>query len=414
MSAREWSLQECIDYAIEHNVEVKSRRLSAQDGERAVTEARDQFLPELSGYAGQNFNFGRGLSADNTYVNRNTSSFSTGASLSLPIFQGLSAIRGVDYAKASLLALLEQTEVAKDNVELNVIGLYLQSLYASEQASLARLQVSISEKELARRRALFEAGRIPELDIAQAEAQLANDRLTLTNAQNDSTLALLDLAQTLNLDNGEVFGIQMLGDENLPIVNPEDVYRNALVRNHAMRAGQLQIDAANANMRVAQTGYIPKLSFSAGLGTNYYTTTGYDNGSFGTQMKQNFAKSIGFNLSIPIFDAFRTRNNISRARSSVTSAELQLEDQRQRLYKSISQAYTQAVAAAKKQESADIAATASKTAFEAMELKYNHGRANATEFDKAKADYLSALSQALQAKYEKILRARILSFYNKE
>ena len=129
--AREWSLDDCIAYAIDHNIEVRQRMVSQQQGELSVTEAKDQFLPQLNGYGSQSFNFGRGLTADNTYANRNTSSFSVGASLSLPIFQGLRAVRNLKYSQTNLRALVERTEAAKDNVTLNVIGAYLQALYAS-------------------------------------------------------------------------------------------------------------------------------------------------------------------------------------------------------------------------------------------------------------------------------------------
>lgn len=113
--------------------------MSQQQGELSVTEAKDQFLPQLNGYGSQNFNFGRGLTADNTYANRNTSSFSVGASLSMPILQGLRAVRNLKYSQTSLRALVERTEAAKDNVTLNVIGAYLQALYASEMVRVANI-----------------------------------------------------------------------------------------------------------------------------------------------------------------------------------------------------------------------------------------------------------------------------------
>ena len=129
-TAQTWTLDRCIDYAVEHNTEVRRSLLSARQGELAVTEAKDRFLPQLSGYGSQSFNFGRGLTADNTYANRNTSSFSVGAQLQVPVFQGLAAVRNLKYSRTSMRALLERCEAAKDDVTLNVIGQYLQALYA--------------------------------------------------------------------------------------------------------------------------------------------------------------------------------------------------------------------------------------------------------------------------------------------
>lgn len=412
-SAQGWTLDQCVEYAIAHNINVAQARLSAYQGELAVTEAKDRFLPNLSGYASQSFNFGRGLTADNTYANRNTTSFSTGASLSLPVFQGTAAIKRLKYSRTALSALLEETEAAKDDVTLNVITLYLQSLYANEMLAVARENLNISRGELARRSSLLEAGKIPELDIYEARSQVATDELSLVNAENDSVIALLDLAQLLNLPAETPFAITPLDDSDAILLNPEEVYANALVSNHSMRAADLRVKAAEKNVAVAKAAYIPTISFSAGIGTNYYKTSGYNNDTFGAQMRHNFAKSIGFNLSVPLFDGFSTRNSVRRARADQISANLQLDDRRNQLYKAINQAYTQAVGSAKKLESSRVAVESARAAFDAMQVKYDNGRANATEYEKAKSTYITAQTQAIQAKYETILRARILNFYNK-
>lgn len=413
-SARTWNLDSCISYAIENNINVKQQRLSQLQGELDVTDAKDRFLPQVSGYASESFSFGRGLTADNTYANRNTNSFSVGASLNLPIFQGLSAIRRLSYSRTNLKALLEQTEAAKDDVTLNVISQYLQTLYASEVLRVARINLEISQNELLRRRELLEAGKIPELDIFEAEAAVSNGELSVTQAANDSVLAVLELTQLLNLPDAQNFYIEPLEDGKPFIEEPEAVFANAWANNHSVRAGRLQEEAAKKNVLVAKSAYIPTLSFSAGIGTNYYKTSGFSNENFGAQMRHNFAKQLGFSLSVPIFDAFSTRNNVKRARLQQENARLSLENTRNQLYKSIMQAYTQAVGAAKKQESSEKAVASARAAFDAIQVKYNNGRANNTEFEKAKSDYTSALVQEVQARYERILRARILQFYNKQ
>ena len=183
--------------------------------------------------------------------------------------------------------------------------------------------------------------------------------------------------------------------------------------NHSIRAGVLENEAAEQNVAVAKSAYIPTLSFNAGIGTNYYKTSGFSNERFAEQMRHNFAKSIGFSVSVPIFDAFSARNSVRRARIQQQNVQLQLDDARNRLYKAITQAHTQAVASLKKQSAAQVAVASTKAAFEAMQLKFDNGRANATEFEKAKSDYTSSLADFVQAKFETILRARILAFYNK-
>lgn len=412
-SAATWSLDSCVSYAISHNINVQSRLLQEENGRLGVTEAKDRFLPNINGYGSQSFSFGRGLTAENTYANRNTSSFSVGANLSLPIFQGLAGVRRLDYAKASLKALLEQTEAAKDDVTLNVITQYLQALYAGELLQVARERLKISTSELQRRQTLLEAGKIPELDIYEARSQVSQDELNLVNCTNDSIIALLDLAQLLNLPDADGFAIEPLADSDMPLLSPEEVWANASERNHSLRAGRLEAEAADKNVSLAKTGYIPTISFSAGLGTNYYRTSGFTNENFSQQMRHNFAKQLGFSISIPIFDAFSTRNSVRRAHVQAHSTRLQLDDSRQRLYKAIVQAYTQAKAAHTKRDAAEVAVESSRAAFEAMKVKFDNGRATPTEYEKTRSDYTNALAEAVQAKYEAILRARILLFYNK-
>lgn len=412
-SAATWSLDSCVSYAISHNINVQSRLLQEENGRLGVTEAKDRFLPNINGYGSQSFSFGRGLTAENTYANRNTSSFSVGANLSLPIFQGLAGVRRLDYAKASLKALLEQTEAAKDDVTLNVITQYLQALYAGELLQVARERLKISTSELQRRQTLLEAGKIPELDIYEARSQVSQDELNLVNCTNDSIIALLDLAQLLNLPDTDGFAIEPLADSDMPLLSPEEVWANASERNHSLRAGRLEAEAADKNVSLAKTGYIPTISFSAGLGTNYYRTSGFTNENFSQQMRHNFAKQLGFSISIPIFDAFSTRNSVRRAHVQAHSTRLQLDDSRQRLYKAIVQAYTQAKAAHTKRDAAEVAVESSRAAFEAMKVKFDNGRATPTEYEKTRSDYTNALAESVQAKYEAILRARILLFYNK-
>lgn len=412
--AKTWTLDECVTYAIDHNIDVQSRKVSALEGELAVTEAKDRFLPQVQAYGSQSFNFGRGLTADNTYANRNTSSFALGANLQMPIFQGLRNVRNLEYSKVNLRALIERTGAAKDNVTLNVIGGYLQALYAQEMLGVANENLAISKRELERREKLLEAGKIPELDLYEARAQVAQDELTVVNSQNDSITALLDLAQMLNLENYTDFAIVPLTDTRMDILNADEVFANAMRNNHEIKAAGIESEAAQKYIGVARTGYIPTLSFNAGLGTNYYKTSGFTNEDFGAQFRHNFSKSIGFSLSVPIFDGLNTRNSVRRAKAQAAVSALRFDDARNNLYKSITTAYTQAVAAQKKYAASKVSVESSLAAFNAIQVKYNNGRATPTEFSKAKSDYTNALANQVQAKYEAMLRARILAFYNRQ
>lgn len=415
MMAESWNLDSCISYAVKHNITVKNRELSVVSGELDITEAKDNFLPNIYGGANQSFSFGRGLTADNMYANRNTSQFGWSVQMSMPLFQGLRNVRNLDYTRANYRMLVEQLESAKDDITLSVIAQYLQVLYYEEIYKVSLEQLRLSQVEYDRRKELLEAGKIPELDLLQAESQVAQDELTVVNSLNNKDLALLDLAQLLELRSEEDFSILPLEDSiiDIPLPSPEEIYEYALNDNHSIIASRLGVEVAGKYLKVAQTGYIPTLSFSAGLGSSYYKTSGFDNENFSNQMRHNLSESLGLSLNIPIFDSFTTRNSIRKAKVQQISAQLQLSDTELQLYKTIQQAHAQAIAAEKKMKSSTIAERASGAALDAMREKYNYGKANATEFEQAKTQYFQAASDRIQAKYETILRRRILEFYGK-
>lgn len=412
-AAEKWSLDSCINYAVSHNISVKNAMVDRYSAELGVTEAKDAFLPEAQAQASQSFNFGRGLTAENTYANRNTSQTGWSVGVSLPLFQGLSAVRQLDYSRAYLKTVAEQVEATKDNVELQVIVQYLQVLYAGELEDVASEQKRLSEVQLERSRILVEEGKLPELELTQAEAQVAKDNLSVVNARNDRMLALLDLSQLLQLPSSDGFDVRPLPEEQSRTLSSDEVYTSALQSNHGVLAARYETEAADRNIRLAKTGYLPRLSFNAGIGSSYYHLSGFENAPFHRQMRDNFNTSVGFTLSIPLFDAFATRNRVKRAEVAMTTARLRQEDVCSNLYKSIQQAHLQAVAAESKLEAAIVAEDATRAAFEAMEVKFEFGRANSTELEQTRAEYIKSRISTVQSRYELILRRRILEFYNR-
>lgn len=406
-----WSLDSCINYAIEHNLTVKAREIDRISGEYDITEAQDRFLPSLNASAGESFNFGRGLTSENTYANRNTNNFQWGVNMSLPLFQGLSATRQLKYARINYRSLLLQIESAKDDITLNVISQYLQVLAYSEMLKNAEEQVELSDYELKRQEALAEAGKIAEVDVLQARSQLANDRQNLTDTENNLAIARLDLAQMLNLPSPENFDIEPLDTTEPIIMSPDDVYLSAMTTNNAIKSAKNDIEAAQAGVELAKSGYLPRLSFNAGIGSSYYNISGVENPSFSRQMRENFTTTLGFSLSVPIFDAFSTRNSVRKARVRELSAALQLENRTTALYQEIQQAYYRATGARQKYLTGIETESIAREALDAIKGKYEMGRSNPTEFEQAKVQYQQASISRIQSHYEYILRTRILDFY---
>lgn len=406
-----WTLQRCVDYALENNLTVKNSRLQVDQSEIDVTSAKDAFLPTLSASASEGFNFGRGLTSDNTYADRNTSSFQWGVNMSLPLFQGLSDVRQLKVAKSAMQQYLMEFEAAKDDLTLNIMAQYLQVLYNKEVAKSAISQLSYSTYEVERQKALVDEGKVAEAYLYDAEAQQAQDRLQVITAENDVRVALVNLANLLQLPTADGFDVAPLDEENPEIPGPDVVYSRALEHNHSILSARQGIVTARDRVSYARSGYMPRLSFDASVGSSYYTVVGYDNQPFATQMRNNFSTYLGLRLSIPIFDAFSTRNNIRRARLQETSAQLELDRRESELYKTIQLAYTQATGARDKFLTSSETLDKTRLSFEATRERYALGRATPTDFEQAKNNLFRVEISRISSRYEYLLRYRILRFY---
>ena len=253
VSAEAWSLDSCISYAVTHNISVLQQELRIKEGEQSVIEAKDRFLPTLDASASQNFNFGRGLTAQNTYADRNTSQFGWNAGLSLPLFQGMAEYRNLKLSKLSLKQYLLESEAAKDNIALNVISQYLQVLYYKEVALSARSQAELSAFEVDRQKALIDAGKVAEATIYDLEAVAAQDRLQVVTADNDIQTALVNLANMLQLPSVEGFDILPLQQGEPEIPKPDTVYSEALMNNNSILSSRQAVEVADERISYAKS-----------------------------------------------------------------------------------------------------------------------------------------------------------------
>ncbi|MDE7443753.1 MAG: TolC family protein, partial [Muribaculaceae bacterium] len=290
---------------------------------------------------------------------------------------------------------------------------YMQCVYTSEMAHVAREQRRLSQEELTRRMELADAGKIAAIEIEEARAQFAKDQLSEITAANDSVMALVELATMLHLRDTDGFRVAPIVDRSAaPLPSSAlAVFEAAIGHNHEVVAGRLKVHAAEKYIRLSETGYIPRLSFNAGLGSGYYTVSGFNNDPFHTQMHNNFSTYLGLSLQIPLFDAFSTRNTVRKAKLNRLSAQLELETKEDELYTSVVKAWQSAVNASKRLESAIIAESATYTSMLAVQEKYSVGRATPTEFDVAKNQWIQAASECVQARCELELRRRVLEFY---
>lgn len=419
---KQWSLEECIRYAIENNIDLKQKELERQNQEVTLHTSKYSWLPNLNASINENFGFGRSESKDGLIVDRNSANTSASIQLSMPIFDGFKIPNDIAARKLDLKASIETLNKAKEDLSINVASYYLQVLYNKEMLKIAELQVALSSEQVTKTEALYNAGKVPESQLYDMKAQLAKDEVILTESRNNVKLALLDLTQALELErDGENFDVlePETGDAveqyMSSIIPPDQVYDYAVGVKPQVKEQEYLLESQKKMLKVAQAGYYPKLNFSAGYSNGYYHNFGdgeYNNAPFSDQLKNNGQKSIGFSLSIPIFNRFQVRNSVRSARIAIHNRELLMENTKKTLYKEIQQAYYNATAAQEKYVSSDKSVDASKIAFSYAEERYGAGKSTVFEYSEAKTKYAQSLAEQTQSKYNFIFRAKILDFYN--
>ena len=411
---RAWTLADCIRYALESNISLQQSEITVEQRDIALNTAQGRRLPGVQASSSQNFSFGRGLTADNTYANTNTTSTSFSLGGEIPIFQGGQINNNIAMSKLDLQAATADLEKARDDISVAVAQAYVQILYDQEILDVALNQVSIDSLQVARLREMERQGKASFAEVSAQEASLAQSRLSATQARGNLQLAVLELTQLLELPSPEGFSVARPDPAALKaglLMNPEQIYAEAVGTKAKVRAEELRLDYADMGIKQAKAGFLPSLSLSGGVGTNFYTSSGFPHANFQDQIKNNFSQYIGLSLSIPIFSRFSTRNDVRTAQLNRRNQELQLESVKKSLYKEIQQAYYNAVNSQKKLESSEAAARSAEDAFALMSAKYESGKANITEFNESKNRYLEASSNFLQARYEYLYQSKILDFY---
>ena len=412
-----WSLQECIDYALENNIQIKRQALNTAYNENVVDQAKSDRLPNLNAGASNNYSFGRSLNNDNVYENVNSVQLNGYVSSDIMLFNGFVLQNSIDQSEIDLQASIQELEKAKDDIILNIAASYLEILFAEELIEVDSAQMDVTQQQIDRTRQLVDAGSLAKGALLEIEAQLAREELQLVNNQNKLQLAYINLYQLLELPIEKSFEIE---EPTLPQVkadvtmaNAFDVFKNALHVRPEIKAAQLRVESALKQLEIAKGGRYPSLSFGASYNNQYFNIINNDfQASFSEQLKSNSRYGFGFRLEIPIFNRYRVRNNIDNAQLQIQDYKFQLQNTRNVLRKDIEQAYTNALAALNRYVAAEKAVESSAEAFRYTEEKYNVGMINSVEYNQSKNNLTAAQSELVQARYEYIFRTKILDFYN--
>ena len=412
-----WTLDDCIAYALQNNIDVRQRSLQVEQRDVELSTARWSRLPSVNASISGNASFGRALSSDNTYRDNNQTSGSFGVSGSLPIFQGMRINREIEGSKLDLEAAVQDLRRAREDVSVRVMTLYLQVLFTRELVGVAERQAELSAQQVERSRALVAAGKQPESARYESEALAANDLSSLAQSRNELQLALLNLSQALNRESAAGFDVAAPALDSLSLESlrrlgsVDEVYAAAADERPHLRAERLRLRSSENNVRIARSALYPTISASRGYGTSIYDG---DPDSFWSQFRHKSSEYVGVSMSIPIFNRRATRNNIRSAQIAVRNQQLALTQAELALRKEIEQAWYNADAAYVKFRTAETALASARVAFAYAEQKAEAGRSTLYDFNDAKTRVEKAEADLVQAKYEFVFRAKILDYYRGE
>jgi len=442
-----WTLEECIYYAPENNIDVKKQSLSINYQEEVLLQSKLGILPNVNGFVSHGYNWGQRVDPfTNEFATDRVRSNNMYLSADVNLFSGLQQLNTIKRNRLNLLASQYDVDYYRDEISITVAMQYLQTLFFLEVVEIARNQLDITNQQVDRTSKLVAAGTLAKGDLLIIEAQQASEEYSIITAENDLKLSYLTLAQLLELDTPEGFVIEKpeLGLIDQPdFLTPDQIYTTALSNRPEIKSAEYRVESSESDLSIARGRYYPRLTLNGSWGSGYsganqvganpftYSPqigvtennlavypveplTGYQSFStktFGDQFEDNLNTTAALNLSIPIFNGWVARSNVAQAKINIENANLDLELQKNNLNKTIQQAYNDALAASNQHRAAEKKVNATSESFKYAEQKFNVGLINSVEYNDAKKEYNNALSQLIQAKYDFVFRNTIIDFY---
>jgi outer membrane protein len=440
-----WTLEDCIDYAYKHNLTLRQKKLSVESSEVNLAEARMRMLPNLNASVSNGFNSGRSIDPfTNQFTVQNINNARIGISSGIILFNGFQIRNNIKMQQQLVQASNFDLEVSRNDIGLSISNAFLQVLFARELVNVSREQVGTTEEQLGRTRKFMEAGRLAESAVLDMQAQLANDQLSLVNAENQLSMALLTLFQLLDMgaDSNDIIAPAF---DNIPdpgIFSANQLYDSYLLKSAPeLKAADARLQAGAYSWKMAKGAYYPRLSFGGEINTvyseSYQRMTGFStyyfqifdpdqnpigfipqtapSGSemtpFRTQLSQNLGQTFAFSLSIPIFNNYSTIASVKRARLDMENTKLSKLMTDNTIRRQISQAYTEYLAARARYDASKASYEAQQESFLYAEKRYNANLLGSADYRIQRNNLQSAQSGFLQAKYELVFRLKIIEFY---
>ncbi len=420
----QWSLQDCIDYALQHNISLKQNKIAEQQGEADLEQKRANLFPNLSFSTSQSLSY-RPLQETassivtngiaNNSSNKLTGNGSYGLNASWNVWDGGANRKTIRVQKIQNSISGLTVRQTANSIQEQIARLYVQILYSKDALNVNQAMLKTAEKQYERGQVQYEQGLISKADLSQLKAQNAGAQYDCVATQTQISNYIRQLKELLEITDGRPFDIQSpeTGDETAIQVIPDmaEVYQNALNHRPEIQSGLLDIQAADLNVGIARAGYLPTISVTAGVGDSHYSGS---RESVGEQMKQNLNASAGITLSVPIFDNKRNKTNMKKAKLAKLNSELALQDQRKKLYSTVEEYWLNASNSQQQFVAAGVKLKSAQDSYELLSEGFDNGLKNIVELMTGHDQLINAQQDRLQSKYNTLLNIQLLKFYQGE
>lgn len=418
-----WTLQDCLDYALKHNIQVQKNRISEERGEVSLWQDKGALFPSLT------FNTNQGVGyrpftevisvvqGDQVTSTRNNVTYqgTYGLNANVTLWNG-----GINYKNIKAQELQNRianltTEQSELNIQEQIAQLYVQIMYTKEAKKVNEMLLSTAQSQYDRGTEMMKQGQMAKADVVQLEAQLSSAQYSVVNSETQLANYKRQLKALLELDLSTPFDVSgnIPTDEQVLAVVPsaQEAYAKALETRPEIKSAELSIEAADMQLDIAKRGYYPTIGASASLGSNH--TTGSSNG-WGEQMKTNLNMSAGLNFSVPIFDNRRNQSNVRSAKLQQLSSKLDLQDRKNALSSTIEQYWLNANSGQQNYIAAKSRVRSQEASYELLNEQFQNGLKNTVDVLQGRDNVISAEQDLLQSKYMALLNIQLLKFYTGE
>lgn len=420
-AARQWSLKDCIDYALANNIQLQKAKVQQLSALEDIKQSQSALLPSLSLSTSQNVSYnpwpeqgsamiaGNKVQADVKKVYYNGSYSLSG---NWTVWNGGQNTNTVKLNKLAAEQARLDSAVTANNVLEQIAQLYVQILYSDEAISVTKESLKVSQANEERGKTMVSVGKMSKADLAQLTAQRANDEYSIVEAESNLRNYKRQLKQLLQIADNDEFDVAIpsttdeMALKEVPAMN--DVYTAALAQRPEIQNAKLGIESSDLSVKIAKAGKMPTVSLNAGLSTS---TTSMSQNGWGNQMKNNFTVGGGVSVSIPLFDNRKTKTSVNKAMLQKESYLLDLQDKQTTLYSTVENYWLQAVTNQNKFKAARVSTESAQASYELLSEQFNQGLKNIVELMTGKTNLLQAQQNELQSKYLAILNLNMLDFY---